>query len=235
MAYDGTPTPTSGWRRIGGLATAIVVSTIVAGVGGLIAAFVSASASTDAEAFLAGSMSEAEFEDALAPVNSLQLLVTMATLTTAVLTIIWMYRISKNVRASGRSTTWHPAFAIFGWFLPPGVLYVIPFLVLRELWKASDPDTKDAGDGWRRSADNPILWLWFALFGLVTAVLFAVQLGSGDMDSIAAPDTTSVAEGLADMGGLAWLSPLVTLAAAGAWVVFVRQLTARHRRLTNET
>jgi hypothetical protein len=159
----------------------------------------------------------------------------MATLTTAVLTIIWMYRIAKNVRASGRSTTWQPAFAIFGWFLPPGVLYVIPFLVLRELWKASDPDTKDGGDGWRRSADNPILWLWFALFGLVTAVLFAVQLASGDMDSIAAPDTTSVAEGLADMGALAWLSPLVTLAAAGAWVVFVRQLTARHRRLTNET
>jgi hypothetical protein len=235
VAYEGTATPTSGWRRIGGLATAITVSTIVAGVGGLVATFVSASASTDAEEFLAGSISEEAFEDVLAPVNSLQLLVTVATLTTAVLTIIWMYRIATNVRSAGRSTTWHPAFAIFGWFLPPGVLYVIPFLVLRELWKASAPETHDGGDGWRRSADNPVLWLWFALFGLVTAVLFAVQLASGDLESIAAPDTTSVAEGLADIGALTWVSPLVTLAAAGAWVVFVRQLTDRHRRLTNET
>lgn len=235
MADEGSPTPTSGWRRIGGLATAIVVSTIVAGIGGLVAAFVSASASTDAEAFLGDNMTEAAFEDVLAPINSLQLLVTVATLTTAALTIIWMYRIATNVRAAGRSTTWHPTFTIFGWLLPPGVLYVIPFLVLRELWKASDPDTQGSDDGWRRSPDNPVLWLWFVLFGLVTAVLFAVQLASGDLASITAPDLTSVAEGLVDVGALTWLSPLVTLAAAGAWVAFVRQLTDRHRRLTNET
>lgn len=234
MAYEGAPAPASGWRRIGGLASAITVSTIAAGVAGLIATIVSASASTDAEAFLAGSISESEFEDTLAPVNAMQLLVTMATLTTAVLTIIWVYRIAKNVRDAGRSTTWHPAFAIFGWFLPPGVLYVIPFLVLRELWKASDPAPQAGSDGWRRSGDNPVLWLWFVLFGLVSAVLFAVQVGSGDLEELAGPDLTSVAEGIADIGSLDWLSSLVTLAAAAAWVVFVRQLTARHRRLTND-
>jgi hypothetical protein len=233
MADDNTPAA-SNRRRIGGIATAITVSTLVAGIGGVVAAFVSASASTDAEAFLAGSITEAEFEDVLAPVNSMQLLVTVATLTTAILTVIWMYRIAANIRASGRSTTWSPAFAIFGWFLPPGVLYIIPFLVLRELWKASDPAPQASGDGWRRSGDNPVLWLWFVLFGLVTAVLFAVQLASDDLDAITSPGLTSVAEGLADPGALTWVSPLVTLAAAGAWVVFVRQLTNRHRRLTNE-
>jgi hypothetical protein len=208
---------------------------MVAGIAGIVATFVSNSASTDAEEFLAGSITDTEFEEALAPVNALQLLVTLATLTTAVLTIIWMYRIATNVRSAGRATTWHPAFAIFGWFLPPGVLYVIPFLALRELWKASDPVPHDGGDGWRRSGDNPVLWAWFGLYGLLNAVLFAVQLGSNDLDSIAAPDLTSVAEGLTDAGALAWLSSLVTLAAAIAWVLFVRQLTDRHRRLTNET
>ena len=51
-----------------------------------------------------------------------------------VLVMIWMYRISANLRAFGMTTTWHPLFAIFGWFLPPVVLYVIPFLMLREQW-----------------------------------------------------------------------------------------------------
>lgn len=229
-------TPAKGWRRVGGLSTAVVVSTIVAGISGVVATFVSASASTDAERFLAGGgLTEAEFEDVLVPVNSMQLLVTAATLTTAVLSIIWMYRIATNVRAAGRSTTWHPAFAIFGWFLPPGMLYVIPFLVLRELWKGSDSSPEARDDGWRRSTDNPILWVWFALYGLVTAAFFAVQIASGDLAAIADPDITTVAEGLRDIGALTWLSTFVTLAAAVAWVLFVRQLTERHRRLTNET
>lgn len=208
---------------------------MLAGVGGVIAVVLSSGQSTDAEEFLAGSITEAEFDEALAAVNSLQVLVTVATLATAVLSIIWMYRIATNVRAAGRSTTWSPLFAIFGWLLPPGVLYVIPFLVLRELWKASDPSPAASGDQWRHSGDNAVLWVWFALFGLVTAVLFAVDLASGDLGAATNPNRTTIAEDLIDFGALDWLSPLVALGAAIAWVVFLRQLTARHRRLTNES
>ena len=233
VGYDGAPAPVGGWRRVGGLATAIVVSTLVAGLVGLIATVVSAGASTDAEAFLAGDISESDFEEVLAPVTALQLLVSVATLTTAVLTIIWMYRIAANVRAGGRSTTWHPLFAIFGWMLPPGVLYVIPFLMLRELWKTSEP-APTAGEPTPQRSENPVLWLWFVLFGLVSAVLFAVQVGGGDLDAVASADLTSAAEGLADFGAIGWVSPLVNVVAAVAWVVFVRQLTARHRQWTTE-
>ncbi len=209
------------------------MTTLIAGIGGVIAAILSSGQSTDAEDFLAGSISEAEFDTALAPANSIQVLVTVATLATAVLSIIWMYRIATNVRAFGRATTWSPLFAIFGWVLPPGVLYVIPFLVLRELWKASDPSPTSTGDRWRQSGDNVVLWVWFALFGLVTAVLFAVDLSSGDLGAATSPNRTTIAESLIDFDALDWLSPLVTLGAAIAWVVFLRQLTARHRQLTN--
>jgi hypothetical protein len=235
VAYDGAPTPTGALRRVGGLAIPIVVSTMIVAIGTLVAAFLSAGITTDAADFLAGSIEQSEFEDALIPVNSVQLLVTVATLATGVLSIIWMFRIAKNVRAFGRATTWSPLFAIFGWFLPPLVLYVIPFLVLRELWKASEPTGVDGTNSWKRSADHPILWAWFVLFGVIPAALFAVQIGSVATGGLPTNDIESVADSLQDFGALGWLSAILNLAAAVVWVRFVRQLTQRHKRLTNES
>jgi hypothetical protein len=168
------------------------------------------------------------------PLNSVQLMVSVATLASGVLTIVWMFRIAKNVRSFGRVTTWSPLFAIFGWFLPPLVLYVIPFLVLRELWKASEPSEVDGTDGWKRSADTPVLWFWFVLFGLVPAVLFAIQIGSFATSGLPAGDIESVADGLDDFGAIGWLTAVLSVAAAAVWVRFVRQLTNRHKLLTDE-
>ncbi len=166
----------------------------------------------------------------------MQLLVSVATLATGVLTIVWMFRIADNVRAFGRATTWSPLFAIFGWFLPPLVLYVIPFLVLRELWKASEPtERRRRQTVGRQSSDNPVLWAWFVLFGIVPAVLFAVQIGSFAAGGLPAGDIESVAESLDEFGAIGWLTAVLNVAAAVVWVRFVRQLTLRHTRLTNES
>lgn len=221
-------------RRVGGIAVPIVVSTVIVAIGTVVAAFLSAGITTDAAEFLAGSISQDEFEDALVPLNSIQLMVSVATLATGVLTIVWMFRIAQNVRAFARATTWSPLFAIFGWFLPPLVLYVIPFLVLRELWKASDPSVPPGNDGWKRSPDNPLLWAWFVLFGLVPAVLFAIQIGSFATGGVPTGDIESVAESLDEFGAIGWLTAVLNVAAAVVWVRFVRQLTQRHRQLTNE-
>ena len=235
MAYEGHPSPTGGVRRIGGLATPIVVSTVIVALGTLVSAVLSAGVATDAADFLAGDIGRAEFEDAIAPLNSVQLLVSVATLATGVLTIIWMFRIAGNVRAFGRATTWSPLFAIFGWFLPPLVLYIVPFLVLRELWKASEPTGVDETDGWKRTPDNPVLWVWFVVFGLIPAVLFAVQIGSFADGGLPTNDIQSVADSLDEYGALGWLTAALSLAAAVVWVMFVRSLTQRHKQLTNET
>ena len=235
VAYEGHPSPTGGVRRIGGLATPIVVSTVIVALGTLVSAVLSAGVATDAADFLAGDIGRAEFEDAIAPLNSVQLLVSVATLATGVLTIIWMFRIAGNVRAFGRATTWSPLFAIFGWFLPPLVLYIVPFLVLRELWKASEPTGVDETDGWKRTPDNPVLWVWFVVFGLVPAVLFAVQIGSFADGGLPTNDIQSVADSLDEFGALGWLTAALSLAAAVVWVMFVRSLTQRHKQLTNET
>ena len=55
--------------------------------------------------------------------------------------MIWMFKMAKNVRALGRQgLRYAPGWAIGGWFVPPCVLYVVPWLMFRELWKASDPE-----------------------------------------------------------------------------------------------
>jgi len=234
-AYEGHPTPAAPTRRIGGLAIPIVVSTVIVALGSLVAAILSAGVATDAADFLAGSIDQSEFEDSLVPLNSIQLLVSVATLATGVLTIIWMFRIANNVRAFGRATTWSPLFAIFGWFLPPLILYIIPFLVLRELWKASEPTVVDGTDSWKRSPDNPLLWVWLVLFGLLPAVLFAVQVSSFATGGMPTGDLESVAESLDEFGAVDWLATVLNVAAAVVWVRIVRQLTQRHKRLTNES
>lgn len=208
---------------------------MIVALGTVVSTLLSAGIATDAADFLAGSIEQSEFEDALVPLNSVQLLVSVATIATGVLTIIWMFRIANNVRAFGRQTTWHPLFAIFGWFLPPLILYVIPFLVLRELWKASEPTTVDGTDNWKRTPDTPLLWAWFVLFGLLPAVLFAVQVGSFASGGVPTGDIESVAESLDEFAAIGWLSAALNVAAAVVWVRFVRQLTQRHKQLTNES
>jgi hypothetical protein len=225
------PVPT---RRIGGLATAVVIFTAIAGVTALLGAVLAANVAGDARAFLAGDLSEDDFEAAVVPLSGAQLFSAIATIVTAVLTVIWMYRIAANLRAVGRRTTWHPLFSIFGWFLPPGILYVIPFLVLREQWKGSDPEYRDGSDQWKASRDTPWLWAWFVLFGIVPAVLIVVQIGSVMTTGLGATDLEGLADSLDEAGAVTFVSAAVTAAAAVTWIVFVRQLTGRHQSLTGE-
>ena len=41
-------------------------------------------------------------------------------------------------------------------------------------------------------------------------------------------------DGLDDFGAVGWLTAVLSVAAAAVWVRFVRQLTNRHKLLTNE-
>jgi hypothetical protein len=234
-AFSNRPTPTRPVRRVGNLSTFVMVLTGVAALATMTTVVLSAGVSQDATDFLQGRASDDEFRDAVGPLNAVQLLAGLATVAAGVLTIVWMFRMANNVRAYGRQTTWSPLFAIFGWFLPPMVLYVIPFLVLRELWKASDPGVPDASDEWRRSPGTWLLWAWFLLFGVLPAVVLAIQVGSFATGGLPSGDLESIAESLEDFGALAVLSGVLNVAAAAVWITFVRRMTRRHTALTNET
>jgi hypothetical protein len=235
VGYDAHPTPMVPVSRVGGLGRAIVVLTSVVAVATVLTTLLNLGASSAASDFLAGQTSEDDFRQSLAPLTAVQTLAGVATVATAVVTIIWMFRIARNLRAFGRRTTWHPLFSIFGWLLPPFFLYVIPFLVLREQWKASDPAPDDGTESWRRSGENPVLWAWFVFYGLLPLVFFVAQIGAIANTGIGTGDLETVAESLEDIGALALLSAVSVVGAAVSWVLFVRQTTRRHTTLTNET
>ena len=137
----------------------------------------------------------------------MQLVVGLATIATFVVTIIWMYRIATNVRAFQRQTTWSPLFAIFGWMLPPFVLYVIPFLMLRELWKASDGTDPDDPESWRSNKDTPLVWAWFVLYGIAPVVLLGFSVGSFLDGGLASSGSLeSLAKSLDDFGAISLVS-----------------------------
>jgi hypothetical protein len=234
VAYGNAPTPLTALRRVGGLSVAVMILTTIVAVGTIGTTLLTAGVTGDAEDYLAGGLSDDEFRDAIGPLNAIQLIVGLATLATFVVSIVWMYRIATNVRAFQRQTTWSPLFAIFGWMLPPFVLYVIPFLMLRELWKASDASNPDDPEGWRSSRDTPLVWAWFVLYGIAPVILLLFSVGSFLDGGLSAGSLETLAESLDDFGALAVVSGAINLAAAVVWILLVKQLTARHKQLTSE-
>ncbi len=234
VGFQSNPTPYAGVKRVGGLAKAIVILTSIVAAATVITTLLSVSVAGDASDFLAGDLTDDEFRSALAPLSAVQSIAGVATLATGILTMIWMYRIASNIRAFGRRTTWHPLFSIFGWFLPPFFLYVIPFLVLREQWKGSDPIV-DGTDGWKANDDNRTLWGWFAFYGLLPLVLFVAQIGSVASAGLGTGDVETVAESLDQVSALTFMSAVSVVGAAVFWIAFVRQLTRRHVTMTNES
>jgi Domain of unknown function (DUF4328) len=234
VAYSSNPTPATPAKRVGGLGKAVVILTAIVALSSLVTTALSIGISSDAADFVAGETSQSEFEDALAPLSAVQGLATVATIAAGVVTIVWMFRMATNLRAYGRRTTWSPLFSIFGWFLPPMFLYVIPFLVLREQWKASEPSIVDGSDSWKATPDNRVLWVWFALYGLVPTVLFFAQVGSIVSSGVSTGDVDSLAESLDTVSPLLYVSAVAIVGAVITWIIFVRQLTTRHRALTGE-
>ena len=188
------------------------------------------SARDDAQDLLDRAISAEEFVERAAPYLLMSVVQGIATVATAVLTMIWMFRIAANHRALHRGGTWGPGWAIGGWFVPP-LLFVIPTLMFRELWKASDPDVPIGGD-WRRTRTSPLVPLWFAVYSLVPLGLLVGQ-STGGISLAASED--EMAQQVLDDRGATIVSASVSVAGALVFVLLVRGLTRRHRRLTGET
>lgn len=239
VAFQNEPTPVGTLKRVGAFAKWTMAATAIAGILGAVSSIVLAPMLDQASGFLAGTVTEEEFNDAYLASQLLSGLQTVAVFATGVFTILWMYRIAANVRVYSRTTTFHPVFSIVGWFLPP-FLFVLPLLILRELWKASDPDT-DAGDqSWKGRPVNPLLYVWFVVYGIIPGVLSAFVFFSTlqsifDGSFVDAGSAQVTAETLDSSGGFTVASGVVSAIAAVVWIVFVKQLTARHIDLTGES
>jgi hypothetical protein len=230
-AYTPTLASAVPLKRVKTLTTTIVILLGVYVVGAVIAIVGAPGLVDSAEDFLANPRLEDEFEQDLATYALMGALAQAAQLAIVVLSIIWTYRLVTNHRTIGRQTTWGPGMAVGGWFLPP-FLYVIPTLVLREAWKASDPTVPPGDERWKQGRDNPLLWLWFLVYGVGTVVV-AVISGTAQFRQFGG-DVTDVAEAYADSGTSLILGNIVGIVGAVLWALLVRQWSARHMALTGE-
>lgn len=218
-------------KRVGSLRTVLVILLGIYIVGAIIGAIAAPGIVDSADDLLNGRISDDDFRNDFAVYGLMGGLSGVAQLAVVVLTIIWTYRIVKNHRSIGRRTRWGPGMAIGGWFLPP-FLYIIPTLVLREAWKASDPAVPPGDDRWRANPDNPLIWVWFAVYGVGTLVLSSISTSLQIRQFGGEPE--DIADAYADSLGVLIAITVAGIVSAVLWALIVRQLTDRHTRLTGE-
>jgi len=230
VGYSSTPINSVGLYRIGKLTKAAIALAATSAIVTLLSILALQAAQNDARLLLDDSIDVEEFVQRALPYLLMSVVQAVATLAAAIVTIIWMYRIAKNHRTLHRGGTWGPGWAIGGWFLPP-LLYVIPFLMFRELWKASDPDVPIGGE-WKSNRSSPVVPIWFVLYSLVPIGLLIAQT-SGGFASFGASER-DLARQIVDGRTSTIVSAVVAVAGAIAFALLARGLDQRHRRLTGE-
>ncbi len=115
----------------------------------------------------------------------------------AIAWMLWQYRAHQNLDALGTTGfPYTPGWSVVWWFIPPAI-FVMPYRMVRELWKASDPSV--AGDEWKRVQTPSVLLLWWGLW-LGSLVLFITggQFGrAGDIPRLITEAGFGIATALA--------------------------------------
>jgi len=218
-------------KRVGAVGRAAMILVGLAALTGVGAWLAAAAISGDAEDFLDGRLSESDFQTTVVVYSLMGMVQGVATAAAVVLVMIWMYRLASNHRALHRGGRWGPGWAIGGWFLPP-FLYIIPFLMFRELWKSSDPDVPIGGD-WK---SRPVSWLvtaWFVVYGPVALVAqgaTSTTTATFDLSN----SERALAEQIVDGQNGAAAVALVGILGGALFIAMAHQLTNRHRRLIGE-
>ncbi len=217
-------------HRIGTLAKAAVILCATAALAGLASALTTRSLVGDAEAYLAGTTDDQAFIESILPYFLVTVIQMVLLIAASVVVMIWMFRIATNHRTLHRGGTWGPGWAIGGWFLPP-MLFVIPFLTFRQLWKSSDPGTP-IGSDWRSNRVSPIVPVWFVMYSLLPPALLINQ-GTSTFSGFGNQER-AMAETIIEDGTIALISAFVSIAGAIAFGIMARGLTSRHQQLTGE-
>lgn len=196
-------------------------------------------ASSAANDFLDGAVSRSEFEDDLAPFNTISLVSGLVTVAALVLLILWTYRMARNLPALVRQPqTWKPGLTIVVWLLGGCTLSIVNFFMMRELWRGSDPEVAPGDSRWRQAPVSPLVTAWFILTLVQTAASAlvgaqAVTRSFGGGVGLA-NDAEAVAESLTSGLGAVIIAGAAGIAATIVLVAIIRQLSARHMRVTGE-
>jgi hypothetical protein len=138
-----------------------------------------------------------------------------ATVAVTVMIIIWSWRGAHNTRALGRvGARLSPGWTIAAWLIPVAS-FVMPYLVVSDLWRSSDPESP-RGDGWRSRPPSPLVpgW-WLARVGAQVFTFLAVGLAVSGTTGRSATEALLVT------------AHAVGVAAALLEIVVIRRITER--------
>ena len=188
---------------------------------------------SQAQKYLDGAISEQSFKDSTTVgvgVGSVLLVIPIA-----VLTMVWMYRMAANLRLLGRpGQTWVSGWGIGAWFVPPCVVYAVPWLMFKELWRGSDPVLVRGDPAWKQGRVAAIITWWWVLYGLLP--IFALSSNGQFVGALRSDKSTrALAQRTHDYVGSSVVFQALSIAATVVYLVLVRRLSARHMTATGET
>jgi chaperone required for assembly of F1-ATPase len=168
-----------------------------------------------------GSFTIDQIERADRLAQNAQLALLGVSLLTLAAIIVWMYRAARNVQLLGRQTMqWSPGWAIGAWFIPVANA-VLPFLVVDEVYRASEPDPNA---DWRQSKRNWAVWGWMGAW--VVLVIVRVATGQPDLQGTRADLLVS----LRRQWVLALVGTIVYLVATVAAIAAMRTIGQRQQQ-----
>lgn len=135
---------------------------------------------------------------------------------TVVVWCLWQFRAQENLFALGvGNLRFRPGWAV-GWWFVPFANFAMPYLTMRELWKASNPAAGSID--WSKERTTPKLWLWWGGF-LAVVVLFGAGFG------VIADDPT--VDGLIRASTYFLVASVVTILNAVLAILIVRDVDQR--------
>jgi hypothetical protein len=158
-------------------------------------------------------------------VGLVSLLLSAVSLGTDIVYLLWTHQAAKNVRAFGQQMLeFTPGWAVGWWFVPFANLW-LPYKALREIWRASDPETVGAKDGtaWLSSPLPGLFPLWWSMYMLHSFVATIIAFARV-MKSLENPGEPSLGGGPYAIGG-----HVLRIVAAVALVSIIKQLDRRQQ------
>lgn len=141
-----------------------------------------------------------------------------------IVSVIWLHRVASNTSPLSGERRWGDGWAIGAWFIPLAN-WVLPYLVVKELWQHNSPKSKAGREP--VPALFTVWWLvWISasivglIFGIVGSVEAFQAAAAGET-----PDGTVEAGSTLHLGGV--LSASLLVAALPLWIWVARSLQAR--------
>jgi hypothetical protein len=152
-------------------------------------------------------------DEGLAAASFIYLVVIIPTI---VMWLVWQHRAHRNLTALGSSNVRFKPGWVVGWWFIPVANFAVPYLTMRELWKASDPAS--GAIDWRGVKTTPVLWLWWgAWVGAVAlgSISFTIGINATVIDDLVTSEYYSMGQ------------TVVTIGAALLGVMLVRDVDRR--------